>query len=55
MGFKGTDKMLSAGDAALAARIVEGMERALAEDRLIRTAQMPEQFTVTRDGVERIQ
>lgn len=53
-GFKGTDKMLSAGDAALAKRIVEGMERALAEDRLIRTAQMPEQFTVTRDGVERV-
>ena len=53
MGFKGTDKMLSAGDAALAARIVQGIERALAEDRLIRTGQMPEQFADRGDGVER--
>lgn len=48
MGFK--DAALPAKEQALADRIVRGMERALAEDRLIRTAQAPERFLVNAHG-----
>lgn len=48
MGFK--DAALPAKEQALADRIVRGMERALAEDRLIRTSQAPERFAVGGDG-----
>ena len=53
MGFK--DAALPAKEQALADRIVRGMERALAEDRLIRTGQAPETHAIAPNGlVERV-
>lgn len=46
MGFK--DAALPAKERALAARIVDGMAAALAEDRLIRTGQVPESWDFDR-------
>ncbi|MGX1703317.1 hypothetical protein [Microbacterium sp. NPDC055357] len=46
MGFK--DAALPMKEQALARRIVEGFEAALAEDRLIRSGQIEETWTAER-------
>jgi hypothetical protein len=46
VGFK--DAALPLKEQALADRIVRGMQAALAEDRLIRSGQMPETWTPER-------
>jgi len=50
MGFK--DAALPAKEQALADRIIRGFECALAEDRLIRTAQAPERFAIVDGRVQ---
>lgn len=52
MGFK--DAALPLKEQALADRIGENVARALAEDRLIRTGQMPEQFVLREGRAERV-